>query len=242
MRELAAAAAWRGFSLSEVARRINERGYRLAASNVRRYLTAKSRPHQETIDLLAEAIGLQNRHVVLASGERLGSRESRAAERSLRLRLATVEAEFEAGAVDQALRLFSQLDPDKRTAILGAYELQQLRADSWMLPTGPANGPIIDEHHPVSAFSAALKHQTGFDLLSRLRHHSITEEALWDIWLRLVPPLGPFTPNEADSIIATAVGLLRKRRVDTAPMEEQLRRKRAALQRADALARQKENT
>src|ERR1700693_191515 len=71
MRELAAAAAWRGFSLSEVARRINKRGYHLAASTVRRYLTAKSRPHQDTIDLLAEVIGLRKRHVALVSGERL---------------------------------------------------------------------------------------------------------------------------------------------------------------------------
>ena len=209
---------------------------------MRRYLTAKSRPHQDTIDLLADVIGLRQRHVALASGERLGARECRLVERSLRLRLATHEADFEPRAVDEALRLLSELDPDNRVTVLGVFELQQLRVDSWMLPKGPAKGAIIDEHHPASAFAAALKRVTGFDLMSRLRQRSISDEALWDVWLHLVSPLGPFTPDEADSIIATGVGLLRGRRVDTAPMEEQLRRKRAALQRADALARQKENT
>jgi len=233
MRELAAAASWRGFTLGAIARRINKSAGGVDPSNVRRYFESKA-PRSETIALLRDIIGLKARHVQLASGERLSDRDYRQTESALRTELAANEARFAEGAVDEALSAFERLDQELRFAVLGVYELQRQRNDALMVGARTVDFPHLQ-------FAEALRHYTGFDLLARLREPSANEEALWNLWITLaIPPTGAFTERESEMIVSHASALLRARGVDTRPMEERVQRERSALSRAKLAAKRLE--
>ncbi len=238
LRELAAAAAWKRLSMGELARRLNDRGYTIDPSNVRRYFESKS-PRPDTVELLRSVIGLSDRHIRLASGERLREHEYRAIERSLRLRLATNEATFEEGAVAKALTAYEQLDAERRAYILNAYELQCQRVGAIMVPLA-SHDVVFDENDPLVAFAKALQHLVGFDMLTGARRASPNEDALWNLWVNLTLPWSPFTERDAEAIVATGVGLLRGRGIATEAMEKRLRREQLALRRAKALAKQQQ--
>lgn len=241
MRELAGAATWRRLSLGQIATRISKKDATVDPSNVRRYFEAQH-PRPTTIDALRRAIGVTERHAKLASGVTLSEREYRQIDASLRLVLARREAEFEDGAVPEALGALESLDADQQKAVLGNFELQQQRITGRMVV--PLEREDFGPSDELVAFATALRHYTSFDLLKRLRHQIAGENTLWSLWVNLTSPaFGAFTERDAEALIHHASGLLRARGIDTRPMEEHLNRQRAALRRADLAARRlKEET
>lgn len=234
MRELATAAVWRGLTLGALARRCSSKAT-IDSSNVRRYFEGK-RPRAETIEMLRSAIGLTKTHVNLIryfeSAAPLSARERHQMSNSLRVWLANNEARFEDSAAREALETLEQLDDDRQTHALAAFELQLQRIKARMIQFNEQD----DDYYPrvaLEAFAAELRRFTSFDLLNRIRERNAGESILWHLWIQLAPPTGAFTEREAESIIYVASGLLRARGIDTQPMEYHLNRQRAAHMRAD---------
>jgi hypothetical protein len=234
MRELAAAALWRGFTLGAIARKCKDDAT-IDSSNVRRYFESRS-PRTDTIELLRRTIGLKKRHIQLAQGQELTEREYAQIAGALRLDLISHEAFFNDGAVECALTAFSKLTSDDRRALLNAYELQRQRTEALMggVQEVPTSGA---PHEGIIELARAMHRHTGFNLLAELQPPVVREQELWDLWLQLTPPLGAFSNDEAEMIVYAAAGLLRRRGIDTQPMERRLHRGRAALQRAESAAK-----
>jgi len=206
MRCIAEIALRRLHTLGTLAEALNKRdGTRLEATNVRNHFHS-TRPRDSTIEAYAFVLGLEADALWALSGEcNLNGSAVASQVSALRKGLLLAVGDFEAQAIDDALALLESADPDTRALVATQY----FRSTN---ESGTSDSEAI-----VAAFRGLI------DLRTRKRVPN--ESFLYDLWLQARSGLDM---DGAEGIVALAVGLLRRRGIDTAHYEERLVLERAA--------------
>lgn len=245
MREIAAIALARGLTLGHLVRKLNERdGSKLETSNVRENFRSKQ-PQLKTIesylDILArdeaEKQFLSEALRILCEDPRKGELEIW--ENELREHLISTTAQFPDGAVAEALKIFDAIKPPNvRNALIITYKRAfvhaQLNAhalqDTLISKIPSPSSSLLEEKVsiPLAAFIRAFKKH--YDLEIQIVHDDPKERLLWSLWVHLTLMDYQFRPSQADSIIATVIGVLRADGIETRTMEEVLFREKASLE------------
>ena len=210
MREVARVALARGETLGAIAKRLNEEfKVNLHASNVRRHLIS-ARPQDEIVKRYAWLIGMKPDELRFVAGVG-GSAALVASEiRQVRRGLALYAAQYEASAVAAALRFIDEASAEDHREIASRHR----SARASRLQYRASHSEELER---------ALEH--AIDLRSARRSLFAGESTLFELWLAAA---GRFEPQECDAIVALGVGLLRRRGVDTVPLEDHLAIQRAA--------------
>jgi hypothetical protein len=228
MRELARIAVAKGFSLGELARRLNKQdGTSLTAVNVSRHFDSVS-PRTPTLESYAKVLGVSKAYLGLLERRPPGSPDVKAALLGAARLLLLRGAEFKKGAVESACARVNDLVQQSDTA--EAAEL----ARTVILAEQRAQHGINDENsaaHPdfaarfgplLTAFAAAVSPR--IDLFSAALKNA--DMRLARVWIELGWLFRGDAVQDLDQVIAFIVGLLRRRGVKTSKMEEALERTR----------------
>lgn len=200
----------KNYTLGTLAQALNEQDETcLEATNVRRHFRS-IKPREETVNAYARALRIDASALRVLSGAGQLA-EPRVSEqlRFLRKALLLSNADFEANAIDEARSVIDTADERTRVRVATRYYCSM-------------QNPLTSS---VDAIIAAL--EGLFSLTTRRRIPN--EDFLWGLWMEAVTGLDE--PG-AEAVIATAIGFLRMRGVDTAHVEERLRVQHAAHHRA----------
>jgi len=210
LRAIAAVAIRQGETLGSLAKKINEQdGGKRNASNVRAHLRSEVRPSKRVIEMYARALNVDIADLQLYAGvNELSPQVVRKQVRLIRRQLRLAVESFDDLSIDEAI---SVLDSSDATALLDiAGKHRRAEFDFHKVP----------EDALIEAFDGV------FDLRSRRRLPTRNEDALLHLWFGATARFGR---DDAESLVALGVGLLRRRGVDTAAMEDRLAREIAAL-------------
>lgn len=213
MRTVARLALERGMTLGSLAKRWNDAfGASLSASNVRRHFEAE-RSSESTVERYAAILGLNADDIAVIAGEaEIAAARVGPEIRKLRRLISLVVGDFEPAELQKVEQLLDEAD----TALLRTIATQHRRTSS---------------SHGADALIASF--QGIYDLRPARRQPSADEVTLWEIW---ISASGRLTREEASSLVALTIGLLRLRGVDTAPMESRLTLEIAAMQELNSEA------
>ena len=206
MRAVAQAAIKQGHTLGTLAKALNEHDQTcLEATNIRSHFDSR-RPREGTVDAYARVLEIDAEDLRVLSGARdLSGHRIRQQLALLKKSLLLKISEFEAAAIDEALALIDSAQMDVQTRIATQY----FRSSN-VTATFQANAV-------AAAFDGVL------DLRTRKRLPN--EQFLFMLWLEAKNGVGL---DGAETVVALAVGLLRRRGVDTAHYEERLILERTA--------------
>ena len=196
----------RGFTFGTLAEAQNKQYHQnLEASNVRNHFNSK-RPRAVTINSYARVLGVDDADLRVLSG-REELREPKLSAELGRLKAALLNhvGDFDVAAIDEARALVACAD----AAVISRVGSQYFRA------THQAQTSARDA--VIAAFDGVM--------LLRLRQRIPNEDFLWGLWLEAVTGLD--LPG-AEAIVATAIGLLHMRGVDTSHVEKRFYIERAA--------------
>lgn len=208
MRVIAQMADAKRYSFGQLARDWNRTipKAKLSTTNIRRHFESQSRPSEKTVETYATILRISVEDLKVLAGEASLPRARVAVQiRKLKRLLSLVAPEYEATAIEAAHRLLDEADAEQLTSIATRHRRAELLGDDDMLAT-TYNGFV--------------------DFRSARRAVTKDEHVLCDLWMAVSVH---FPQEDSSTFIALAVGLLRRRGVDTTAMEDQLSRQIQAL-------------
>lgn len=205
MGAIAMTAIRRGHTFGTLAEALNKQDHTcLEASNIRIHFESK-RPRDKTVESYARLLGVDVDDLRVLSGS-AELREPKLSAELARLKFALLGHvdDFEVAAIEEARALVDRADAPVRARI-GSQFFRASRQQ-----TLSATDAV------VAAFEGVLS--------LGMRRRIPNEDFLWGLWMEARTGLDG---HGADAIIATAIGLLRLRGVDTTNIEERLNVHRA---------------
>lgn len=206
MRTIAKLAIRRKFTLNSLAQRWNKSSNsNLGSSNVRRHFTS-TKPGSATVARYAEILDVSvgDLYVLAGEAELTPSRVGQEIHYMLPL-LTAISPDFEPEAIAMARKLLKSANDS---------QLRTIATQHWRAS------------HSYSIESVVEAFDGIFDLRGARLKPASDEMTLWGVWQASIANRFPL--KDADAMVTLAVGLLRRRGIDTTAMEIRLEREKIA--------------
>lgn len=212
------------------------------SSNVRRHFEGKAR--QGTVDLYINRLGRNeiDRKLMREYFDVVEGRfDVEAVRGSILDDLRAQEPAFREGALPKLISAIEKIDDSSLQPALQAYLGTKLEMSLFLtFPSTTLEASSVERELGLDLKVFADAIHSHVDVAAFLAQHQPAEDRLWHLWvnLRLIPGT-PFSDEDAEAIVSTAVGRLSMRGVDTRAMLRHLARQREHLARQEARVRPK---